>query len=447
MDTQEPISDLDPSQPLSIDEAMQLATRLHRSGRRSTAYEIYRRVLTLMPEHPDALHFMGLLANEQGSHADAIRLMAHSVDLVPEHAGYRTNFGTVLAAAGRFEEAEQQYRVALTLDPDRPDALNDLAVLCGAMERFADAEQLLVHLLGLYSDFTDARHNLARLYLRLGRIDEALAQGCEAIVRDPNSAPAREILGYAYCKLGRFDDAARVYHDWLVHEPNDPRARYLLAACTGESVPPRAPDAYVRAEFDGFAESFDRRLAMLGYRAPALTAAALTTRLGAGKADLEVLDAGCGTGLCAPLLKPFAARLTGVDLSAGMLAKARARRLYDALAQAELTDFMRGCQSAFDIIVSADTLVYFGALDEALLTAALALRPGGLLCFTLEALAEGEMGDYCLHHQGRFAHADGYVRTQAGQSGLIMLGCEPEVLRREGAELVRGWVVLMQKPA
>ena len=28
-----------------------------------------------------------------------------------------------------------------------------------------------------------------------------------------------------------------------------------------------------------------------------------------------MLDAGCGTGLCAPLLRPYASRLTGVDLS------------------------------------------------------------------------------------------------------------------------------------
>lgn len=348
--------DFDPSQPLSIDDAMRLATHLHRAGARADAFEVYRRVLALAPGHADALHFMGLLAHEQGARADAVRLMAHSIELVPDHAPFRSNFGNVLLAAERFEEAETQYRTALSLDPDRPDALNGYAVLCAASARFADAEVLLCHLLDLCPDFTEARQNLARIYLRLGRIEEATTQALEAVARDPGSNPTREILGYAYCRLARVEEAARVYRQWLAEEPDNPTPRHLLAACTGEAVPPRASDAYVESVFDGFADSFDGRLSKLNYRAPELTAAAVIDCLGAGTAALQILDAGCGTGLCAPLLRPLAAHLTGVDLSSGMLTKASARGLYDALHQAELASFMQDRPGGFDLIVSADTL-------------------------------------------------------------------------------------------
>ena len=47
--------------------------------------------------------------------------------------------------------------------------------------------------------------------------------------------------------------------------------------------------------------------------------------------QLDVLDAGCGTGLCGPLLAPYARRLIGVDLSEGMLALAKEKHVYDAL--------------------------------------------------------------------------------------------------------------------
>ena len=53
---------------------------------------------------------------------------------------------------------------------------------------------------------------------------------------------------------------------------------------------------------------------------------------------LEVLDAGCGTGLAAPLLGPYARRLVGVDLSGAMLEQARALPQYDELVE-ELTKF------------------------------------------------------------------------------------------------------------
>ena len=436
--------DIDPRQPLSIEEAMGLATGLHRAGRREDAYRIYTRVLDLEPNHADALHFMGLLAHEQGSDADALRLMAHSVALAPDHAGFRTNLGNLLLDTERFEDAEREYRQALVLDPDRPDALNNYAVLCKGLDRLAEAERCLLRALELSPEFTGARNNLARLYLQLGRIDESVKQACEALARDPSGAPTREMLGYAYCKSRRFDEAAQVYRDWLAEEPDHPKALHHLAACTGQAVPPRASDAYVQQVFDSFSTSFDARLAKLEYRAPTLVAEAVSAFLDAPAADLEVLDAGCGTGLCAPLLKPFASRLVGIDLSNGMLTKARGRGLYDEVHQAELTAYMQQHPARFDLVASADTLVYFGTLDEAMRAAARTLRSGGYLCFTVEALGADEPGDYRLRHHGRYAHSRAYLEAMLGQADLAVLTLDLEVLRCEGGEPVAGWLVLAQ---
>ena len=72
-----------------------------------------------------------------------------------------------------------------------------------------------------------------------------------------------------------------------------------------------------------------------------------------------------------------------------MLARAKEKNVYDALVQDELTEYLRNSREAFDLIVSADTLVYFGALEDIITAAAGALRPGGLLVFTLEHAALG----------------------------------------------------------
>ena len=266
------------------------------------------------------------------------------------------------------------------------------------------------------------------------------------MVRAPHSGKARETLGYAYCKLKRLDEAAKVYRDWLADEPDNPKARHHLAACTGQDVPPRASDAYIQSVFNAFANSFDSRLAKLEYRAPNVVAAAVSAHLGAASADLKVLDAGCGTGLCAPLLKPFASRLTGIDLSHGMLAKAQRRGLYDALHEVELTTYMRQHPACYHLVVSADTLIYFGALDAAMGAAAETLTPGGLLCFTVEALGEGETG-YRLQHHGRYAHSRIYLEAMLQHAGLDVLRLDPEVVRSEGGEPVAGWLVLAQRPS
>jgi SAM-dependent methyltransferase len=154
-------------------------------------------------------------------------------------------------------------------------------------------------------------------------------------------------------------------------------------------VPARASDAYVTSTFDAFAESFDAKLGKLQYRAPQLVADALARCAGEHCGHLVALDAGCGTGLCGPLIAPWVAHLTGVDLSAGMIERARGRGVYDELERAELTAYLERHPASFDLIVSADTLVYFGPLEQVLAAAAGALRPGGLLIFTAEEAAGG----------------------------------------------------------
>jgi predicted TPR repeat methyltransferase len=232
-----------------------------------------------------------------------------------------------------------------------------------------------------------------------------------------------------------------VFERWLEEEPDNPVPRHMLAACSGRDVPARASDAYVESVFDTFAASFDSRLARLSYRAPALVTEMVARSGLQASRSLDVLDAGCGTGLCGPMLAPYARRLVGVDLSGNMLAQARARNVYDELIKGELTAHLRASVQAFDLIVSADTLVYFGQLDDVVEFAAQALRPGGLLVFTVEELTGDDMGPGSgIKPHGRYSHAHAYVEGVLRAHGL-----RPEIeraeLRMEGGVPVAGLVV------
>jgi len=164
--------------------------------------------------------------------------------------------------------------------------------------------------------------------------------------------------------------------------------------------------------------------------------------LGQPRRALDVLDAGCGTGLCGPLLAPYARRLQGVDLSAGMLAKAAPRQVYDGLAKAELTAFIeREPAQSYDLVVSADTLCYFGDLQSVAHAVGKALRPGGWLVFTVEALTASEEAGFRLNPHGRYSHRDAYLRQVLGGAGLAVDRLERADLRLEGSKPVEGWVV------
>src|SRR4029450_10362596 len=120
-----------------------------------------------------------------------------------------------------------------------------------------------------------------------------------------------------------------------------------------------------------------------------------------------------------PLIVPYARRLVGVDLSARMLAQAQARKVYDEVVKSELTAYLLDSPGAFDLIVSADTLVYFGPLEGGVSAAAHALRSGGRLIFPVEELSgAGSDAGYSINLHGRYSHTRQYLARVLADANL-----------------------------
>jgi predicted TPR repeat methyltransferase len=425
---------------LTLDEAVAIAIQLQQNEQLAEAHAVYQRVFQVAPEHPLALHYAGVLANQMQRPGEAVDLIEKSLALVPDHADWYNNFGIVLQSQSRLDDAVGAYTRAIALDPTHANAYSNLGVLLRATDKPVEAEEAYRTAIRLNPSHIDAHNNLGILLNSLRRTEEAVACFCRAIVLRPKDREARRLLALAHCTLGEIDEAIKIFETWLEDEPGDPLATHMLAACTGRSVPSRASDPFVENVFDRFAASFESKLQKLSYRAPRLVAAMLEDAgLPASKA-LDVLDAGCGTGLCGPLVAPYARRMTGVDLSAGMLEQAKEKHVYDELIKGELTAYIRDQPAAFDLIISADTLCYFGALEEVVSAAAEALRAGGLFIFTLERAVGDVAPDYRLETHGRYSHSRAYVERL-----LVGVGLTPETvdadLRMESGVPVAGLVV------
>jgi predicted TPR repeat methyltransferase len=260
------------------------------------------------------------------------------------------------------------------------------------------------------------------------------------LTAEPGYVHAYEGFARAACRAGKLEEAATLFRRLLAFDPENSVAHHLLAACVADPQYDKASEAYIRRLFDHYAAQFDESLAHLEYRAPALIAEWLA-QVATPNGSLVVLDAGCGTGLCAPLLKPFASRLVGADLSAGMLKEAAKRGLYDELIESELGAYMAAHPSTFDVVVCCDTLVYVGKLEDTVAAAARTLRPGGRLLFTVEQLTGGDE-NYRLAPTGRFCHSAAYLHETLTNAGLIDVAIEPITPRREYGDPVDGLMVI-----
>ena len=318
------------------------AIHLHQAGKTDKARSIYQRLLKKNSRDVDALHFYGVLNFQQGKTEKAIELIKRAIENKPDYPDAYNNLGNIYLELEQLDEARRCFEKTIELAPGRIEAHNNLGILLKHLEDYPASERHLLKALELKPDWADAHYNLANTYALSGYDAEAIRHYRAAIDLDPKFSLALKHLGAILYGVGKIDEAIKLYRGWLELDPDNPVVKHMLAACSGENTPERASSEYLEKTFDDFANSFDRKLEILGYRAPQLVTDAVRSQLKLNDGTLNILDAGCGTGLCGPLLKPLAKKLTGVDLSQNMLNLAKERKCYDDLIHDDLATYITG---------------------------------------------------------------------------------------------------------
>ncbi|RED48137.1 tetratricopeptide repeat protein [Aestuariispira insulae] len=363
------------------------------------------------------------------------------------------NLDSLLAAAmdqyreDRYEAAAKLYDSVLAQDPDNLEALGWRGEIAIQLDEYEVAAACLQKNLDLDPDGFEEYGKLGLAYYELEESEKSVRALLTAIERDDEDLVAHSNLGralYDYFHSGAEQEAARIARDWVKRFPDNPDAAHMGAAVGGLTPPEKAVEAYVADVFDVFAQDFDQKLEELGYCAPQLLETLVKQHLPEGITGLDILDAGCGTGLCGPLLKPLANRMDGVDLSSGMLEKAADRGLYDDLAEEELVAFLKSRRGQYDLVVAADVLCYFGALEEAFAATHDSLRSGGTFAFSLET--RPDTARYHLHPSGRYSHEQDYVLSAIRAVGFVIENYDRAVLRSEYGEDVKGLILLARRP-
>jgi predicted TPR repeat methyltransferase len=216
---------------------------------------------------------------------------------------------------------------------------------------------------------------------------------------------------------------------------------FALAALGQETAPPVAPADYIVSLFDGYADRFDDHLVnRLKYQAHERLCEALMDFKPPPQCD--IVDLGCGTGLCGPLLAPLAKSMTGVDLSPKMLEAAGKRGVYTSLVKDDVNAFLHAhAPQSFDLVVSTDVFIYIGDLQSVFAGVKKAIRADGLFGFSIEA---SEDADFVLRPTRRYAQSPAYIARLAAANGFEVLRMEPTVLRKEHGVDTAGYVAVLR---
>lgn len=453
-----------------------LALSLLTQGKIEPGVGFLKAALALAPQETILWNDLAGAFYRAGRQEEARAAQRISLDLNPAQPQAWLLLASVESNLGEDVAAESDYLTALRLDPRLAEASFGLGIIYFQRRRFATSVKWLrrsvadgghnmglyvclgqaLFLLGEFGDavmaletavrFPECDSGVVEKLAQLRLIEVCVRENAEAAVTAYGEIAGEHARAIETVTLTAFQflsgfgyrEAAIKLGEWrLARNSSDAMQIYLLAALRGETLA-RAPDDYLVAYFDEFADTFESKLVdALDYRVPEKLCGLLAER---GQRFANILDLGCGTGLCAPFLHQFGDRLTGVDLSRQMLEKASARGLYNDLIEAEAGDFLDHVTDRFDLVVAADVVIYFGDLTALFEKIARVLKPGGLFAFNAETAASG----VCILPSGRFAHAISHIEAAAA-GNFTVTDLQSTMIRLEAAKPVDGVLVILQR--
>ncbi len=443
------------------------------------AMDYCKKAVELDPDFEDAWQLLCGLSSHLREYATAYISCKKAMSFSPQSFSVQFNFGNSLFVQKKYDEAAKHYKIAVDLDSNPIEAWQALVHSLYNCKKLEDAQKyavaalkrfpsdLFLHnlLSGIFIDtgfFDQAEQQLkkalalgngnADLFIVLGNLhqrkhehDKAIEVYQKALTLSPNTAQIYFNIGCSYLELENYQYAQEYLRKTVELNQGIPEAKHLLAVAEGKNPEDRADNEHLTYLFDDYAERYDESQKMLQYSVPRLisnTIKSTIVRFGNSN-KLDILDLGCGTGLCAPYIQDICNSLTGVDLSPEMTRAAEKLNIYNELIVGDMNEFMSSKYSYFDIIFAADVFVYIGKLTTEFESAWAALKDNGFFIFSVQV--NDDVDDFELTKRGRYNHARAYISSLTKQYGFVEISHEEIISRVELGVPVNSRIHVLQK--
>ena len=232
--------------PALIGKDLEAGLAQHKAGHRDRAEALYRKVLRRAPNHPDALHLLGVIAIERGRHEYAIQLISRALGEVPRFPDAHQNLGNAFEALGRLDEAAASYRTALTLNPDFALAHANLATVLNQQKAFDEALEHATRAAELKPDLAEAHFHRGCALGAQRRFGEAAAAYRRSLELKPDQGETHTNLGTVLVELKQADAALTCHRRAIELQPNNAIFHYRLGAAQFYAGDPHASEATCR---------------------------------------------------------------------------------------------------------------------------------------------------------------------------------------------------------
>jgi tetratricopeptide (TPR) repeat protein len=209
----------------ALEDRLRAAIAAHQQGKLPQAEQLYREILQNEPNHPDALHLLGVIAHQAGRPGPAIDLIRRAIVVNPQVAAFHSNLASALKAAGHLADAQASYQEAIRLDPNFADAHAQLGVLlrsAGDPSALAQAKSHLETALKINPKHPVALRNHALLLSEMGKIDEAIQALSDSLKVQPASAETHYALAELCAGNKRAEEAIVAYREAMRLNPRIP---------------------------------------------------------------------------------------------------------------------------------------------------------------------------------------------------------------------------------
>ncbi|AMV30635.1 TPR repeat-containing protein YrrB [Pirellula sp. SH-Sr6A] len=184
---------------------------LQQQGKLADAQSLYRQVLEVCPEQPDALHLLGLIEMANGNHVAAIDCIQQALRWSPDSSVFLGNLGVALRNIGRIDEAIATYQRALQSNPEAHDTWFNLGKAYRLQENNLRAEEAFRKAIDASPSTASPYLSLLRLLSEERRVEEALEWANRAIERCRPNVELHLSKGAVLKRLGRIDEAIVQY--------------------------------------------------------------------------------------------------------------------------------------------------------------------------------------------------------------------------------------------